>query len=155
NERGDTMNFWDIFTGDSAGSASPQGILDYGSQNRPQYQGLFGNQPGLFGMSPQWQDFVYLMGSALKDRANGGRTESFRKALAQGQALNPRPARGPLSLAPDARQQQANEAMASANYGSTPATVSGPPRIYSVDEYQRLPLGTAYIGPDGRMRRKY
>jgi hypothetical protein len=82
------MNLWDFFTGDSAGSGSPQGILDYGSQNRVPYQGLFGNQPGLFGMSPQWQDFAYLMGAALKDRANGGRTDSFGNALNRVQALN-------------------------------------------------------------------
>ena len=39
-------------------------------------------------MSPQWQDFAYLVGSALKDRANRGRTDSFGNALSRVQALN-------------------------------------------------------------------
>jgi hypothetical protein len=72
----------------SANYGSPQGILDYGSQTPSPYQGLFGNQPGLLGMSPRWQDFIYLMGAALKDRANGGRTDSLGNALARLQALN-------------------------------------------------------------------
>jgi hypothetical protein len=81
----------------SANYGSPQGILDYGSQAPSQYQGLFGNGLGLFGMSPQWQDFLYLMGAALKDRANGGRTGSFGNAFSRVVALNPRLAQSTLS----------------------------------------------------------
>ena len=113
------------YFGASANYGSPQGILDYGSQtsSSPQYQGLFGNEPGLFGMSPQWQDFIYLMGSALRDYGNGGRSDSFGNAIGQWQALNQHPARSRFALASDPRQRQADQEMASANYGSTPATV--------------------------------
>src|SRR5262245_51933167 len=68
--------------------SSPQGILDYSSSPPPQYQGLFGNQPGLFGMSPQWQDALYLMASAMRDWGSGGRTDSFGNAMQRLQAMN-------------------------------------------------------------------
>jgi len=63
------------FFGASANyGSSAQGILDY-SNPGSSYQGLFGNQPGPFGMSPRWQDFLYLTGAVLRDYGNRGRTD--------------------------------------------------------------------------------
>ena len=96
--------------------STPQGILDY-SNSTPQYQSLFGNAPTPFGMSPQWRDFLYLTGAALRDYGNRGRTDTFGNSMNRLQELNW-------------------------------------PRVGSDGDYQMLPSGTVYVGPDGRLRRK-